>query len=301
MTTPPDINEWRSRGHDLAFGAHRVFCIDSAPGDSERPVLLLIHGFPTASWDYAKVWPALADRFRVLAADMLGFGFSSKPRPHVYSILEQADLMETVLARHDVVRHHVLAHDYGDTVAQELLARDNDREQPRIASACFLNGGLFPESHRARLIQRLLAGPLGPLLSRLSNRRTFGQSMTAVFGPHTPPSESELDAFWALAVENDGHRLAHELIRYMEDRRVHRERWVAALREAKCPLAVIDGAADPVSGAHMVARYRELVGKGYVVELPGIGHYPQVEAPHLVLEHYARFLAEAGFAAAPAS
>jgi pimeloyl-ACP methyl ester carboxylesterase len=65
--------------------------------------------------------------------------------------------------------------------------------------------------------------------------------------------------------------------------------------DAQCPLAVIDGAVDPVSGAHMVARYREVVGTGYIAELDGIGHYPQVEAPGLVLEHYARFLASAGF------
>ena len=36
----------------------------------------------------------------------------------------------------------------------------------------------------------------------------------------------------------------------------------------------------------MVARYRELVGKGHIVELTGVGHYPQIEAPDLVLEHY---------------
>jgi pimeloyl-ACP methyl ester carboxylesterase len=62
------------------------------------------------------------------------------------------------------------------------------------------------------------------------------------------------------------------------------------MKDATCPLAVIDGAVDPVSGAHMVARYREVVGKGYIAELEGIGHYPQVEAPGLVLEHYRGFL-----------
>jgi pimeloyl-ACP methyl ester carboxylesterase len=242
------------------------------------------------------VWPALAQRFRVLAADMLGFGFSSKPRRHAYSIMEQADVIETVIAQHDVTRYHVLAHDYGDTVAQELLARDNARLSRRIDSVCFLNGGLFPETHRPRLIQRLLISPLGPLLSRLLNRRTFARSMTAVFGPDTPPSASELGAFWTLISHENGHRLAHKLIHYMSERREHRERWLDALRNAQCPLALIDGAADPISGAHMVARYRELVGKGYIAELPGIGHYPQVETPELVLEHYVRFLAVAGFA-----
>ena len=90
-----------------------------------------------------------------------------------------------------------------------------------------------------------------------------------------------------------GHRLAHELIRYMSERVRNRQRWVDALRDACCPLALINGSADPVSGAHMVARYRELVGTGYIAELPGVGHYPQVEAPALVLEHYQRFRRQA--------
>lgn len=295
LTTLPSIEQWRARGHVVPFDRYRVFCIDSDPGNTARPVLVLVHGFPTSSWDFAKIWPALAERFRIVTADMLGFGFSSKPHDHKYSIMEQADLMEAVLDMHGVRTHHILAHDYGDTVTQELLARDNARASRRILSVCFLNGGLFPETHRARLIQRLLEGPLGPLLSRLTSRGAFERSMTAIFGPDTPPSEEEIDGFWTLATLEDGHRLAHELIGYMEDRRVNRERWVGAMCDAQCPLAVIDGSVDPVSGAHMVARYREVVGTGYIAELDGIGHYPQVEAPGLVLEHYGRFLASAGY------
>ncbi len=295
MAALPSIEEWQARGRLVPFKSHRVFCIDSSPSDRSRPALVLVHGFPTSSWDFAKVWPALAARFRIIAPDLLGFGFTSKPHNYKYSIMEQADLVEAVIEMHGVQSHHILAHDYGDTVTQELLARDNERAPRRVLSVCFLNGGLFPETHRARLIQRILEGPLGPLLSRLSNRSAFERSMTAIFGPDTPPSEEEIDGFWTLATLEDGHRLAHELIAYMEDRRVNRERWVGAMCDAQCPLAVIDGAVDPVSGAHMVARYREVVGTGYIAELQGIGHYPQVEAPELVLEHYGRFLASAGY------
>jgi pimeloyl-ACP methyl ester carboxylesterase len=291
----PSIEEWKERGHDVPFGPHRVFCIDSSPREPSREALVLIHGFPTSSWDFAKIWPVLAERFRVIAADMLGFGFSSKPHDYRYSIMEQANLVEAVVQAHGVGSHHILAHDYGDTVAQELLARDNARVHRRLLSVCFLNGGLFPETHRARLVQKLLESPLGPLLSRMTNRNAFERSMTAIFGPDTPPSAEEIDGFWRLATLEGGHRLAHELIAYMEDRRVNRERWVGAMCDAQCSLAVIDGAADPVSGAHMVARYREVVGAGYIAELAGIGHYPQVEAPALVLEHYGRFLENAGF------
>jgi pimeloyl-ACP methyl ester carboxylesterase len=289
----PSLEQWRESGHFVAFGLHRVFCVDSAPGDRARPTLVLIHGFPTASWDFAKLWPTLTAEFRVLAADMLGFGFSSKPHHHAYSIDEQADLFECIVAATCVDRYHILAHDYGDTVAQELLARDNTRPTRTIETACFLNGGLFPETHRPRLVQKLLRSPLGPLVSRLVNRRGFARSMTALFGPGHPPTESELGAFWILLTAERGHRLAHELIHYIAERIRNRQRWLDALCDARCPLGLINGSADPVSGAHMVARYRELVGTGYIAELPGIGHYPQVEAPALVLEHYHRFRRQA--------
>jgi pimeloyl-ACP methyl ester carboxylesterase len=49
------------------------------------------------------------------------------------------------------------------------------------------------------------------------------------------------------------------------------------------PLRFINGLLDPISGAHMVARYRELVPHPDVVELPDAGHYPQLEAPGAVL------------------
>ena len=64
----------------------------------------------------------------------------------------------------------------------------------------------------------------------------------------------------------------------------HRERWVGATQTSRVPRRFIDGLLDPVSGAHMVARYRELVVVADVVELAGVGHYPQIEAPDRVLQ-----------------
>jgi hypothetical protein len=48
---------------------------------------------------------------------------------------------------------------------------------------------------------------------------------------------------------------------------------------------LINGSADPVSGAHMVARYRELVGTGYIAELPASATIRKSKPRHLVLEH----------------
>lgn len=240
------------------------------------------------------MWPDITRRFRVIAADMIGFGWSDKPRPYDYSIMDQATLQEDLLRELGVERAHVLAHDYGDTVAQELLARHEDRARRHapglvLESICFLNGGLFPETHRPRLAQTLLASPLGPFLGRLTSKRTFASGLTAVFGPATPPSAVLIDELWTLLRHRDGHRVLHLLIGYMAERRQHRERWVGVLARTSVPLRVVDGPADPVSGAHMVARYRELVPAADAVELPGIGHYPQVEDPSGVLRAFLAF------------
>jgi pimeloyl-ACP methyl ester carboxylesterase len=283
---------WEARGSSVELLGHRIFFVDEAPTGEARGTIVLLHGFPTSSWDWWKVWPALNRHYRLVALDLLGFGFSAKPNPHDYRIIEQANLCEALWEHLQLVEFHVLAHDYGDTVAQELLARQNRGEGVgRWRSCMFLNGGLFPETHRAVLAQRLLHSPLGPIVGRALNRRSLRRSFDNIFGADTRASDAEIDAFYALFDRDGGRRLTHRLIRYIGDRRQHRERWVGALRDACCPIGLINGSVDPVSGEHMVLRFEELIGREHFIErLPAIGHYPQVEAPVEFLDAYERFL-----------
>lgn len=259
---------WRRGGAAFAYGGHEIFV--RRGGEPAAPVVLLIHGFPTASWDFAPLWDGLAAR---------GLG-------------GQADLVQAFLRAEGVAEYHVLAHDYGDTVAQELLARD--AAVPALRSVCLLNGGIFPEAHRPLPIQRLLSSPVGPLVARLSSRATFATSMRRIFGPARPPTPAERDGWWALITQADGRAALASLSRYRQERRQRRARWVGALRATRVPLRLIVGTADPIAGAGMAARYRQLVPRPDVVELAGVGHYPQVEAPGLVLEAYGDFRAAHG-------
>ena len=294
MAIPISLEDWRAGGETFGYRGHEIFHRTGGDwSDEGKPVLLLIHGFPTASWDWAHQWDALCARFRVAALDMIGFGFSEKPVGYDYSILDQADLHESYLDRLGVDAYHILAHDYGDTVAQELLARHMERGAPAgrgLLSVCFLNGGLFPEQHHATLTQRLLHSPVGPLLSQAMTRKRFETGFCEVFGPDTRPSQEELDAFWSMMNTNGSiRRIGHKLIRYIAERRQHRERWVGALEKSPVPMRVIDGALDPVSGRHMVEHYQKLVPNPDTVLLETIGHYPQLEAPGEVLDAFLDF------------
>ncbi|WP_290890811.1 alpha/beta hydrolase [Arenimonas sp.] len=263
----------------LPFRGHRLHGRRGGQGGA----LFLIHGFPTSGRDWRGVWPALAQSHELFALDMLGFGASAKPRDFDYSISASADQWVALAEATGVREVAILAHDYGNTVAQELLARQREGGlRFRITSVLFLNGGLFPEATRPLRIQRLVAGPLGPLLVRLVREGRFKASLQRICARPWP--EGELDEAWQALTRAGGKAVMPKLLRYIAERREHRARWVGALQQGGVPVALINGIEDPISGAGIVARWRELLPGSRVVELPGVGHYPQVEAPERVIE-----------------
>ncbi len=283
------LKAWIDGGRTVELGGRRMFVRSEAA--QGRPPLLLIHGYPTASYDWALVWPGLSRHFSLYTLDLLGFGLSDKPRDSDYPISLQADLCVEFLSSLGVEAPHVLAHDYGDTVAQELLAREREGRL-RLSSMVLLNGGLFPETHRPRTVQKLLALPvIGPLLAGTMAYPKFEATMLSIAG-RVPPSSQDLADLWTLIEANGGRPVLARLISYMDQRRRNRERWVGALVHSAVPRRLICGAVDPISGRHLADRYRELVPDADVVVLEGVGHYPQLETPEAVCEAFLAFHAQ---------
>ena len=264
------------------MGDHAAFIRLSGTG----PWLTFLHAFPTSSWDWSRVVPLLEDGHRCLCLDFLGFGDSDKPRRHRYSIFEQADLVEAVWRRHDVAATFVVAHDYGATVAQELLARHG---ASRLTGAVLMNGALYVELARPLLVQRLLATPgVGAAVARLVGFRGFARGMSSVFSKEHPISDEELREHWRVLARREGTApITHLLARYMQDRKENAPRWETALEETSVPLRFVWGMADPRSGAHVAERLRERVPHATLVELSDVGHYPQLEVPARVAEEIA--------------
>ncbi|MEO1339296.1 MAG: alpha/beta hydrolase, partial [Myxococcota bacterium] len=130
-----------------------------------------------------------------------------------------------------------------------------------------------------------------PYLVPFMSRGTFDANMKRVFGPNTQPSPELLDSMWTLLNVSNGKRAIPDLLSYIRERREQRSRWVGAIQHSRVPVGIINGPADPVSGAHMVERLKEVVDQPLFIEtLPDIGHYPQCEAPQAVVEAWRRFV-----------
>lgn len=285
-----NLDQWIASARYEVIDGRRIAYWEAGAG---RP-LLLVHGFPTSSWDWHRLWPALPENRRLIACDMLGFGLSDKPAVD-YSIHTQTDLHEALLAALGIEEYDAVVHDYGVSVGQELLARQQEGSSAaQIGRIAFLNGGLFAEQHRPVALQKLGISPIGFVLGWIINRQRFGKSFSAVFGAATQPGEAELDEHWRLISHNGGHRITHRILRYISERVANRERWVSALQETAVPIQLINGGADPVSGKHLYDYFRERVPHADAVCFEDIGHYPQLEAPERVLSELAPFLSQRG-------
>jgi pimeloyl-ACP methyl ester carboxylesterase len=275
------IREWWSEGERVELGdeGRLIFVRRTGTG----PSMTLLHGFPSSSYDWAKIAPALADGHALLLPDFLGFGASDKPADHDYSLHEQADLVEALWDREGVTATTLVAHDYAVSVTQELLARRADgRLAVDLEAVHLLNGGLYPDVHRPEPIQLALLDPeQGPQISALANEELFVAGLQRTFSESFDARADSADIWTAMSREN-GHRISHRLIRYLEDRRRHEQRWTGALEATDVPLAFVWGMLDPISGALMAERIRDRRPDAAFEALEDVSHWPQLEAPERV-------------------
>jgi pimeloyl-ACP methyl ester carboxylesterase len=276
------VRDWQQRGESTEFGGYAIHTFRQ---QCEGPLLLLLHGFPSSSYDWRLLLAEEPER-NVLAFDFLGFGLSEKPRDHDYSLFWQADLAEELVRRHSGSQPvFVLAHDMGTSVANELMARDLEgRLEMDLAGIQLFNGSMVLERASPTPAQKALRSRLGPLVAKLSSERVFRHQFGSVFSAAHPLSDDEEADQWSLVCHNGGRTLGHRLISYMDQREEHAERWHGAIRDWPGELSLAWGMQDPVATTAVLAALRDLRPTVPVTELPELAHYPQLEAPRQVAQ-----------------
>jgi pimeloyl-ACP methyl ester carboxylesterase len=283
------VDAWRARGTDRTLCGERVFTLEvPATGPETSAPLLVLHGFPTSSFDFRRVVDALAVDRRVVLFDYLGFGLSAKPdRP--YRLVDQADLAVALCADLGLDRIGLLSHDIGDTIGGELLARQLEGSWGvEVTDRVLTNGSVFMDLVQLTDGQRFLeALPDERLDPGVLDRDGVLAGLTGTFAPGADVAGEELDADWELISAEGGERLLARLARYIAERRRHESRWTPPLVDHPSPLTVVWGAEDPIARPAMAERLASARADAKVTVLDGVGHYPMVEAPD-------RFLAALG-------
>jgi len=283
---------WEGIGTHRALCGERVFTIDAPSIGPERHVpLLILHGFPTSSFDYAAVLDGLRAGRRVLLLDMVGYGLSSKP-DRAYRMALQADVASAFVRELGLERLALLTHDVGDTVGGELLARRAEGTWPvEVTRRVLTNGSIYVAQAHLSDGQLLLLGLPDEVLAPgiPIDATSIARSLRETFSPHTPTvpagwPEDPVPAAAAQVVHDDGHQLLPRLIRYVEERRADERRFTGAIETDPSPLTVVWGLDDPIAVTSMVDTLVAARPDTTVTRLEGVGHYPMVEAPQRFLD-----------------
>ena len=255
--------------------------LDDGPADA--PVVLLVHGTPSWSFEWREVVRGLSKDHRVIAPDHLGFGLSDRvtdaskltPEAHAKRLVALADALELRDVR-------LVLHDFGGPIGM-LLALERPE---RVRSIAVMNTWAWAHAEDPKIgrMSRLVGSWLGRWLYLSLNASArwivpmaFGDKKKLtprIHGQYLAPfgTREERVAPWVMGVELAGSDPYYASL------------WArrALLSEKLC--AIVWGMADPAFDRRYLARWRESFPKARLTEIEGAGHFPQEEAPERVVE-----------------
>jgi len=296
----PELLSWKESGSFISYGpfGHQLFVKQignpAAPYDK---TLLLLHGFPESSYSYHLVLEHLFTKFdRIILFDMLGYGLSDKPTSgYTYSLFEQADTAFAVWQHFGITGGHLLAHDMGDSVATEILARHEQNIMPSwfsdgLQSITFTNGSMVLDLAELRITQKILLSSFGPTLQKAISFKLFNQKIKSAHG-NDRLSSQEINSLWEANTFQDGHRKTYLTIKYLNDRkRFEKTRWLPALGQTKLPIHLCWGDADNVARVEMAHYLKNNVCQyATLTIMEGLGHFCQLGSPEAWSEYVLSF------------
>ena len=279
-------NDWKSKGEFITVNDRKLFVIDTSSFFSTEDqvpskTMVVLHGYPTSSYDYYKVLPELSKHYRVIIHDHLGFGFSDKPLDYSYSLLDQADLALQLWQLLGVKKVHLLAHDYGTSVATEIIARNNNHELTiEIEKLTLCNGSMHIELSKLRTIQKLLKNKwLGKYVAKLTTYAIFSKNLRNVYFDKTKVSNNELKDMWMQLEYNEGRKVIHKLSQYINERYIYWNRWIGALKETNLQTNIVWAKNDPVAVPAIARLIATEISNNKLFWIENTGHFPMLENP----------------------
>lgn len=280
------VNDWKSKGEFITVNDRKLFVIDTSSFFSSEDkipteTMVILHGYPTSSYDYYKVLPELSKHYRVIIHDHLGFGFSEKPLDYSYSLLDQADLALQLWQQLGVKKVHLLAHDYGTSVATEIIARNNNNELTiEIENLTLCNGSMHIELSQLRTIQKLLKNKwLGKYVAKLTTYAIFSKNLRNVYFDKTKVSNNELKDMWMQLEYNEGRKVIHKLSQYINERYTYWNRWIGALKETNLQTNIVWAKNDPVAVPAIARLIATEISNNKLFWIENTGHFPMLENP----------------------
>jgi len=260
------------RDRDLDLDGLRVHYQEA--GDKSHPALVLIHGFASSTLVWSKVFLGLAQAgFHVIAIDLLGFGYSGKPRNGDYTIGGQANLLMKLLERLGIKRAMLVGSSYGGAIAATCALDHPQRVEKLVLVGAVANN----EPLRLNLLRLFGAPVLGDVVSPLliGSRRLLRWRMKRVYDRHAlAVDERHVDARHVPLRASGTQRAIIRTVRGWDAERISREAHL--IRQ---PTLLLWGENDVEIPLADGERLHEQIAGSRLVIFLECGHQPHEEYP----------------------
>ena len=250
----------------------RIFYREAGPPDA--PVLLLPHGYPSSSFQYRALMPALADRWRVIAPDFPGFGYSEAPADFDYTFGGYATLLDAFLAELNIDRFTLYLFDYGSQVGFQLALKDPDR----ITALIIQNGDAYEQTLGPKYepLKEYWASPTDERRAELAKAVSAEGLREEVLGEVPPETAERISPdLWQLSwplMEPHQDIMVGFFLEIRSSVRRYPE-YQAYLREHQPPTLIVWGPEDGYMPAESARAYLADLPKAELHLLDGGGHW----------------------------
>jgi len=258
-------------------------------GAPDAPVLLLPHGYPCSSFQFRHLMPLLADRWRLIAPDFPGCGYSATPSDFCYDIDGYVDFLECFLARLGIRRYALYLHDFGSQIGMRLAIRypqrvvaliiqNGDIYEHRFASQCHGSGNdreaeESAEHYRQRGSYWRHPSASQPRLAEVVSEHRFKDEFLNEIGPQLaeriPPDLWKLH--WSLMTPQRCE-IACQVIAALKNDHAWLPRYQAYLRAYRPAALILWGRHDPSIPERSAHAYLQDLPKAELHLLDG-GHW----------------------------
>jgi 2-hydroxymuconate-semialdehyde hydrolase len=272
---PVAVSEWQAQLTPVVVDGLRTFVLDTGMGE---PVVFL-HGIPTSAFLWRDVAQAVSHRWRVIAPDLLGFGFADRPDDADLSPAGQASFIQRVLSELGVERYALVVHDYGALVGAELLARDPDV----VSQFVVLNTSFWEEDWRGTRptpMSILRLPGLGEAAFRIARKFMLREAMKLYVTEHQRLKPDVMDVYWHPFTDGFGDVLLR-LFRSSDERLGQQSfcRWRDAIEAFDRPSLVVWGDQDPTFRTHVGRKIASILPAGNLELFEHSNHFVPEDRP----------------------
>jgi pimeloyl-ACP methyl ester carboxylesterase len=215
-------------------------------GQPDAPVVLLPHGYPCSSYEFRNLMPRLADRWRLVAPDFPGCGYSSTPKDFSYDFDGYARFLDALTAQLGITRFALYLHDFGSQIGLRLAIKRPER----IAALIIQNGDIYEDELGPKYepLKEYFRNPTPDTKATLASaisEEGFKDEFLNEVGPRLaecfPPDLWKLH--WSLMTP-ERQRIALDVIAGLKENLAWFPRYQAYLREHSPPTLIVWGPED---------------------------------------------------------